>query len=82
MRQAGEVTFTDTYPESRGGCVEFASEKDMKAAIDELQGHELNGRRIKLIIDEDAKAKRKSRSGGGSGSRSSCNLKDSKGDSS
>jgi len=71
MRQAGEVTFTDTYPEKKEGCVEFISEKDMKSALDMLDGHELNGRRIKLFEDEEAKAKRpNSRSGGGFRSKS------------
>merc|ERR1719500_1224262 len=71
MRQAGEVTFTDTYPEKKEGCVEFISEKDMKSALGMLDGHELNGRRIKLFEDEEAKAKRpNSRSGGGFRSKS------------
>ena len=64
-------TFTDTYPEKKEGCVEFISEKDMKSALDMLDGHELNGRRIKLFEDEEAKAKRpNSRSGGGFRSKS------------
>ena len=51
--------------------MEFVSEKDMKSALDMLNGHELNGRRMKLFEDEEAKAKRPdSRSGGGFRSKS------------
>merc|ERR1712223_242384 len=50
MRQAGEVTYADAHkPRRNEGCVEFASERDMKTALDKLDGAELNGRRIKLV---------------------------------
>merc|ERR1712079_171745 len=69
MRQAGEVTYADAHkPRRNEGCVEFASERDMKTALDKLDGAELNGRRIKLV--EESKAGRRSRSGSRSRSRS------------
>merc|ERR1711978_181461 len=63
MRQAGEVTYADAHkPRRNEGCVEFASERDMKTALEKLDGAELNGRRIKLVV-ESSRARR-SRSGG------------------
>merc|ERR1712228_235030 len=48
MRQAGEVTYADAHkPRRNEGCVEFASERDMKTALDKLDGAELNGGRSK-----------------------------------
>merc|ERR1711962_1151036 len=68
MRQAGEVTYADAHkPRRNEGCVEFASERDMKTALDKLDGAELNGRRIKLV--EESKAGRRSRSRSRSRSR-------------
>merc|ERR1712223_833993 len=64
MRQAGEVTYADAHkPRRNEGCVEFASERDMKTALDKLDGAELNGRRIKLTEESKLRGRR-SRSGG------------------
>uniref|UniRef100_A0A2A4JU01 RRM domain-containing protein n=1 Tax=Heliothis virescens TaxID=7102 RepID=A0A2A4JU01_HELVI len=50
MRQAGEVTYADAHKQHRNeGVVEFATHSDMRAAIEKLDGTELNGRRIRLI---------------------------------
>merc|ERR1712048_721463 len=63
MRQAGEVTYADAHkPRRNEGCVEFASERDMKTALDKLDGAELNGRRIRLV-EESKMRRRGSRSG-------------------
>merc|ERR1712001_632666 len=63
MRQAGEVTYADAHkPRRNEGCVEFASERDMKTALDKLDGAELNGRRIKLTEESKLRGRR-SRSG-------------------
>ncbi|KOB69763.1 Splicing factor arginine/serine-rich 6 [Operophtera brumata] len=52
MRQAGEVTYADAHKQHRNeGVVEFASHSDMRAAIEKLDGTELNGRRIRLVED-------------------------------
>ncbi|KAL0276196.1 UNVERIFIED_CONTAM: hypothetical protein PYX00_003813 [Menopon gallinae] len=68
MRQAGEVTYADAHKNRRNeGIVEFISSSDMKAAIDKLDGTELNGRKIRLI--EDKSRRRRSRSSSGSRSR-------------
>ena len=46
MRQAGEVTFTNTHHIRSGeGIVEFGSKGDMEYALDKLDGAELSGRR-------------------------------------
>ncbi|EEB14282.1 arginine/serine-rich splicing factor, putative [Pediculus humanus corporis] len=69
MRQAGEVTYADAHKNRRNeGIVEFSSSSDLKAAIDKLDGTELNGRKIRLI--EDKSRRRRSRSSSGSHSRS------------
>ncbi|CAB3233695.1 unnamed protein product [Arctia plantaginis] len=50
MRQAGEVTYADAHKQHRNeGVVEFATHSDMRAAIEKLDGTELNGRRIRLV---------------------------------
>ena len=65
MRQAGEVTFTNTHHIRSGeGVVEFGSKGDMEYAVDKLDGAELGGRRIKLIEEN------KGASGGGGRGRS------------
>ena len=52
--------------------VEFATYSDMKNAIDKLDNTELNGRRVRLIEDKDARrgSRRRSRSRSSSRSRS------------
>jgi len=68
MRTAGEVTFADAHKAQRNeGTVEFASRRDMEAAIDKLDDTELNGRRIRLIPERGRSPSRRrsrSRSGG------------------
>jgi arginine/serine-rich splicing factor 4/5/6 len=65
MRQAGEVTYTNTHQNRNGeGIVEFGSRGDMEYALDKLDGSELAGRRIKLYEEN------KGRGGGRSRSRS------------
>lgn len=59
MRQAGEVTYADAHKQHRNeGVVEFASNSDMKNAIDKLDDTELNGRRIRLVEDKHTKRRR------------------------
>lgn len=73
MRQAGEVTYADAHKQHRNeGVVEFASYSDLKTAIDKLDNTDLNGRRIKLVEDKDARrgSRRRSRSRSSSRSRS------------
>ena len=49
MRQAGEITYTNTHHIRSGeGIVEFGSESDMENALNKLDGTELDGRKIKL----------------------------------
>ncbi|XP_005991566.1 serine and arginine rich splicing factor 5a isoform X1 [Latimeria chalumnae] len=68
MRKAGEVTFVDAHRNNKNeGVVEFASYSDMKNAMDQLDGSELNGRKIKLVED---RKKNRSRSRSRSYSRS------------
>lgn len=52
MRQAGEVTYADAHRERKNeGVVEFATYKELKRAIEKLDGKELSGRKIKLVED-------------------------------
>ncbi|XP_041982744.1 serine-arginine protein 55 isoform X2 [Aricia agestis] len=70
MRQAGEVTYADAHKQHRNeGVVEFATHSDMRAAIEKLDGTELNGRRIRLVEDRRS-SRRRSRSASSSRSRS------------
>jgi len=64
MRTAGEVTFADAHKSRRNeGTVEFASRRDMEAAIEKLDDTELNGRRIKLVPEKGrSPSRRRSRS--------------------
>ncbi|MBN3284664.1 SRSF5 factor, partial [Polyodon spathula] len=56
MRKVGEVTFVDAHRSNKNeGVVEFASHRDMKNAIDKLDGTELNGRKLKLTEDRKRK---------------------------
>ncbi|XP_056129335.1 serine/arginine-rich splicing factor 6-like [Lampris incognitus] len=69
MRQAGEVTYADAHKRSANeGVIEFRSYSDMKRALDELDGTDINGKKIRLI--EDQPRKRRSCSGSHSRSRS------------
>lgn len=65
-----EVSFADAHkPKRHEAILEFASEKDMRTAIDKFDGAELNGRSIKLF-EESRERKRSPRSGSRSRSRS------------
>lgn len=53
MRQAGEITYTNTHHQRPGeGIVEFGSRDDMEYALDKLDGEDLDGRRIKLYEEK------------------------------
>ncbi|KAG5835697.1 hypothetical protein ANANG_G00246750 [Anguilla anguilla] len=68
MRQAGEVTYADAHKErTNEGVIEFRSHSDMRRALDELDGADINGRKIRLVED---KPRRRSYSGSRSRSRS------------
>ena len=46
----GKVNFAEAHKQRRNeGFVEFASEMDMKSALEKLNGADLDGRRINLI---------------------------------
>jgi len=67
MRQAGEITYTNTHHQRSGeGVVEFGSQSDMEYALDKLDDAELDGRRIKLI-EENKKSRSRSRERSGRG---------------
>jgi len=62
MRQAGEITYTNTHHIRSGeGIVEFGSKSDMEYALDKLDGTELDGRKIKLT-EENKHSRSRSRS--------------------
>ncbi|KAK2726816.1 serine/arginine-rich splicing factor 5-like isoform X2 [Artemia franciscana] len=62
MRSAGEVTYADAHKGNKNeGCIEFATYRDMKNAIDKLDDTELNGRRIRLIEDKNGSRRSRSR---------------------
>lgn len=68
MRQAGEITYTNTHHIRSGeGIVEFGTKSDMEYALDKLDDSELDGRRIKLT--EESNNRSRSRSHGGQASR-------------
>eukprot|EP00112_Aurelia_sp_Birch-Aquarium-sp1_P004971 Seg1563.7 transcript_id=Seg1563.7/GoldUCD/mRNA.D3Y31 product="Serine/arginine-rich splicing factor 4" protein_id=Seg1563.7/GoldUCD/D3Y31 len=55
FRQVGEVAFSKCHREKIGeGVVEFASHRDMKAAVKKLDGSTLYGKRIRCIDDSPA----------------------------
>jgi len=80
MRRAGEVSYADAHKDRRNeGVVEFASRRDMERAIDKYDGHEMNGREIKMVLENKSSRSRsrsrrsrsrRSRSGSKSRSRS------------
>ena len=71
MRQAGEITYTNTHHIRSGeGIVEFRSESDMENALNKLDGTELDGRKIKLTEENKhfpsrSRSREKSRYGPG-----------------
>ncbi|KAJ2959192.1 hypothetical protein NQZ79_g5343 [Umbelopsis isabellina] len=64
MRKAGEVSFADILKDRDGeGVVEFRSRSDMKAALERLDGQELNGREVTLReAERERRSNRRSRS--------------------
>jgi len=74
MANAGEVVFCDAHRHVNGeGHCEFESRKGMERALDELDGKELHGKRIKLRVDKSrsrSPRRRRSRSRSKSRSRS------------
>ena len=55
---SGEVTYAITHkPIENVGCVQFANKEDMEYAIKNLNGTELNGRKIKIFQVFEAKKK-------------------------
>ena len=69
MRQAGEVCYADAHKNHKGeGIVEFATQEDLKTALDKLDGTELNGRKITLT--ESKRRRKRSRSASRSPRRS------------
>lgn len=66
MRQAGEVTYADAHKgRANEGVIEFRSRSDMKRALEKLDGTDINGRKIRLVVDKP----RRKRSYSGSRSR-------------
>uniref|UniRef100_F6Y7T8 RRM domain-containing protein n=1 Tax=Ciona intestinalis TaxID=7719 RepID=F6Y7T8_CIOIN len=64
MRQCGEVVYADANRYRRNeGVVEFSSRKEMKYAIEKLNGTEINGRHIKLTPNIKSPSRSRSRSG-------------------
>merc|ERR1712106_696320 len=66
MRKAGDVTYADAHKDRRNeGIVEFASKRDMERAIDKFDDYDLNGRGIKVVVEDRGRG----RGGGGGGGR-------------
>jgi len=81
MRRAGEVCYADAHKDKRNeGVIEFMSRRDLERAMEKYDGHEMNGRRIKMIEERRSRSRsrrsrsrsrpRRSRSRGGRRSRS------------
>lgn len=72
MSKAGEVVFADAHKRTVGaGVVEFDSKRDMEKALTKLDGLEINGKPIKLEVEESkvrGGSRSSSRSSSGSGS--------------
>lgn len=66
VQSANVVTDRETGRSKGFGFVEFSSETDAKAAIQALNGHELNGRQI---VVSEARPQTEKRSGGFRGGR-------------
>jgi len=65
FRQVGEVTYTDANQKlgRNRGEVCFANREDMDAARKKFDGHELNGREIKVRVAEQSRSRSRSRGG-------------------
>jgi len=74
MRKAGEVTFTAAHQQRRNeGVAEFANKDSLERALDELDGSEIHGMKIRLYRDRDGDeegSRSRSRSNSKSKSRS------------
>jgi len=74
MRKAGEVTFTAAHQQRRNeGVAEFANKDSLERALDELDGSEIHGMKIRLYRDRDGDeegSRSRSRSNSKSRSRS------------
>jgi len=74
MRKAGEVTFTAAHQQRRNeGIAEFGNKESLERALDELDGSEIHGMKIRLYRDrdnEDDGSRSRSRSNSNSRSRS------------
>ncbi|VDO93443.1 unnamed protein product [Soboliphyme baturini] len=64
MSDAGEVAFTDVFPQRNEGIVEFETESGMRDAIETLSGKELNGRIIRLVEERPRSRGNSPRRGG------------------
>jgi len=70
VRRAGEVTYADAHKGRKNeGVLEFLTRRDMEKAIEKFDGHEMNGRAIKMI-DTTRRSRSRSRSRRRSRSRS------------
>ncbi|KAG9339185.1 hypothetical protein JZ751_024043 [Albula glossodonta] len=59
--KAGEVTYADTNKgQKNNGVIEFRLYSDMKRALKNLNGNEVNGRKIRLIEDRPGSRRRRS----------------------
>lgn len=72
MRKAGEVNYADAHKQKQNqGVIEFVTRDGMEKALEELDGEELNGRKIKLSKDKgNGRSRSRSRSDSRSRSRS------------
>jgi len=62
VRRAGEVTYADAHKGRKNeGVLEFLTRRDMEKAIEKFDGHEMNGRAIKMI-DTTRRSRSRSRS--------------------
>jgi len=64
LRKGGEVTFVEAHTDRRNeGLVELATREDLERVYKRYDGHDLNGRRIKLIKEKNySKSRSRSRS--------------------
>jgi len=74
MRKAGEVTFTAAHQQRRNeGIAEFGNKESLERALQDLDGSEIHGMKIRLYRDRDAEddgSRSRSRSNSNSRSRS------------
>ena len=52
MRKAGEVTFTAAHQQRRNeGIAEFGNKESLERALDELDGSEIHGMKIRYVTN-------------------------------